>query len=190
MPPHFLLNQDEGMAIGVNILVHHRNPVLSVTQRPLKVEILMAMMTAHRCRIRGALRDRLERIYVAGLALWTSGRIWPELSPWHQLGMEKLDWSWCHEHEAFLWDELKRFLLHPARKNPHFRWLLPDQKPSSGCPIPKGGSLFLGKRLFEEFYNGEDLRQSVSDMLCRGRPDIVRTFRRKSGLEISENRFT
>jgi hypothetical protein len=189
MPPHFLLTQDEGITVGVNLLERHRNPLLSVTHRPLKVEILMAMMTAHRCRIRGALKDRLERIYVAGLALWTSGRIWPDPSPWHQLGMEKLDWSWCQEHEAFLWDELKWFLLYPSRNNPHFQWLLPDQQPSSGCPIPKGGSLFLGKRLFEESYNDGNLRQPVSDLLCRGRPDIVRAFRRKSGLESNENRF-
>jgi hypothetical protein len=190
MPPHFLLSQDEGITVGVNLLERHRNPVLSVTRRPLKVEILMAMMTAHRCSVRGALKDRLERIYVAGLALWTSGTIWPDPSPWHQLGMEKLDWSWCQEHEAFLWDELKWFLLHPSRNNPHFQWLLPDQQPSSGCPIPKGGSLFLGKRLFEESYNDGNLRQPVSDILCRGRPDIVRAFRRKSGLESNENRFS
>jgi hypothetical protein len=189
MPPHFLLDQDEGMTIGVNILVGNRDRALSVAQRPLRVEILMAMMTAHRCRIRGALKDRLERIYVAGLALWTSGRIWPEPSPWHQLGMEKLDWSWCQEHEAFLWDELRRFLLHPSRTNPQFRWLLPDQQPSSGCPIPKGGSLFLGKRLFEEPYNDGNLRKSVSDVLCREHSAIVRTFRRKSGLENKENQF-
>jgi len=189
MPPHFLVNQNEGMTIGVNLLEHDRNPALSVTQRPLKVEILMAMMTAHRCQMRGALKDRLERIYVAGLALWTSGRIWPTQSPWQQLGMERLDWSWCQEHEAFLWDELKRFLLHPSPKIPYFQWLLPDQEPSPGWPVPKGGSLFLGKRLFEESYDDGNLRQPVSDILCRGRPDIVRAFRRKSGLESNENRF-
>jgi hypothetical protein len=189
MPPHFLLNKDESMTIGVNLLEHHRNPSLSITQRPLRVEILMAMMKAHRYRIRGALKDRLEQIYVAGLALCTSGRIWPNQYPWQQLGMERLDWSWCLEHEAFLWDELKRFLLHPTPKTPHFQWLLPDQQPTPDCPIPRGASLFLGKRLFEESYNDGNARQTVSDLLCRGRPDIVRVFRRKTGLESNENRF-
>ena len=189
MPAHFLLNINESMTVGVNLLEHCRHPVLSVAQRPLEVETLMAMMTGHRYRMQGALKDRLERIYVAGLALWTSGGIWPDQPPWQQLGMQRLDWYWCRQHEPFIWDELKRFLLHPCPKTPHFQWLLPDHQTPSRCPIPKGGSLYLGKRLFEETYHDRNRHQTVSDMLCRGRPEIVSAFRRKSGLESSENRF-
>ena len=152
------------------------------------VDIVMAVMMAHRCRLVGALKDRLERLYVAGLALWVCARIWPLQTLWQQLGMRKLDWSWCLQHEAFLWGELKRFFLHPSPKSPLFQWLLPDRKPSDSCPIPAGGSLFLGRSLFTESFAREDGVLDVGNLLRLDRPSIVRTFRRKVGLESNENR--
>jgi hypothetical protein len=189
MPPHFLLNTVECLSVGVNLLKGPENLPLSTSQRPLEVEIVMGVLAAHRCRMRGALRDRLERIYVAGLALWTCGTLWPGQPPWQQMGMRKLDWSWCREHETFLWEELKRFLLHPFPKLPVFQWLLPDRDTSPACPIPRGGALFLGKSLFEQSFAAQDLPVCVNELLCKALPEIVCTFRRKAGLESGENRF-
>jgi hypothetical protein len=189
MPPHFVLHTEECLSVGVNLPKAPGNPPLSTSRRPLEVEIVMAALAAHRYRMRGTLKDRLERIYVAGLALWTCGTLWPGQAPWEQLGMRKLDWSWCCEHETFLWEELKRFLLHPSPRLPFFRWLLPDRHPSSACPIPRGGALFLGKALFEQSFTGGELQGHVNELLCKAIPEIVRTFRRKAGLESGENRF-
>ena len=188
MPAHFLLNKEEHFFVGVNALPGRKSPLLSTQGRPVEVEIVMAMTAAHRCRVQGALKDRLERIYVAGLALWACGRIWPLQTPWRQLGMSKLDWSWCQEHEAFLWGELKRFLLHPTPKLPLFRWLLPDPPPSPASPIPKGAALFLGRDLFENRPDDGALDQRTADLLSKSRPEIVRSFRRRAGLESAENR--
>jgi hypothetical protein len=190
MPPHFLLNTDKHLVIGVNVLSHRQGRSLSTGQRPLRVEIVMAVMLAHRCLRQGPLRDRLERIFVGGLALSSCGRMWPRQAPWARLGMRKLDWAWCREHEAFLWEELRRFLLHPFPKQPAFRWLLPDPPESPGCLIPKGASLFLGERLLEEPNHEHEGSRQVKALLGKDLPGILRTFRKKVGLDRDENCFT
>ena len=193
MPPHFLLDTEEGMILGVNIRGKGHHPVLSAGRRPLNVEIAMGVMSAHRCRLLGALKDRLERIFVAGVALRACATIWPREAPWVRLGMRKLDWAWCREHEPFLWEELRRFLLHPDPKQSCFQWLLPDPPPSPGRLIPKGASLFLGEGLFRQTEPPEDAAdpcRQASDLLCTDLPDILRTFRRKVGLEGHENTFS
>jgi hypothetical protein len=190
MPPHFLLNTNQLLVIGVNVLPHRQGRTLSTGQRPLRVEIWMAMMLAHRCLRNGPLRDRLERIFVGGLALSSCGRVWPRHAPWERLGMRRLDWAWCREHEAFLWEELRRFLLHPSPKQPLFRWLLPD--PSPGSPdslIPKGASLFLGEGLFDNPFDDQEPCEQVNGLLGKSLPDILRTFRKKVGLDSDENFF-
>jgi hypothetical protein len=131
----------------------------------------------------------LERIFVAGLALSSCARIFPGQAPWERLGMRKLDWTWCHEHEAFLWEELRRFLLHPSPRQPVFRWLLPDQPASPDSPIPKGASLFLGESLFKDASNDQEACQQLNDLLGKTLPDVLRTFRRKVGLDSYENSF-
>jgi hypothetical protein len=189
MPAHFLLNTDQRLVIGVNLLPHRQGRALSTGQRPLRVEIVMAMMLAHRCLRQGPLRDRLERIFVGGLALSSCGRVWSHQAPWERLGMRKLDWAWCHEHEAFLWEELRRFLLHPSPKQPVFRWLLPDSPESPDSPIPKGASLFLGESLFENPFDDQEPCEQVNGLLGKSLPDILRTFRKKVGLDSDENFF-
>lgn len=189
MPAHFLLNKREHFFIAANVLPDRGGPLFSTQGRPVEVEIVMAMAAAHRCRWQGALKDRLERIYVAGLALWACARIWPLQTPWQQLGMAKLDWSWCREHQAFLWGELTRFLLHPTPKLALFRWLLPDPEPCPASPIPKGAALFLGRNLFEDLPDQGELDQRTGNLLCKSRPDIVRSFRRRAGLDSGENRI-
>jgi len=189
MPPHFLLNTDQRLVIGVNLLPHRQGRALSTGQRPLRVEIVMAMMLAHRCLRQGPLRDRLERIFVGGLALSSCGRVWSRQAPWERLGMRKLDWAWCREHEAFLWEELRRFLLHPSPKQPVFRWLLPDSPESPDSPVPKGASLFLGESLFENPFDDHEPCEQVNGLLGKSLPDILRTFRKKVGLDSDENFF-
>jgi len=189
MPPHFLLNTDQRLVVGVNVLRHRRGRVLSTGQRPLRVEIVMAVMLAHRCLRQGPLRDRLERIFVSGLALSTCGRLWPRQATWERLGMRKLDWAWCREHEAFLWEELRRFLLHSSPRQPVFRWLLPDSPESPDSPIPKGASLFLGHDLFSEPFDDQEPCKHVNGLLGKSLPDILRTFRKKVGLDSDENFF-
>ncbi len=190
MPPHFLLKTEQGILAGINTLPHKRGKALSTGNRQLKVEVLMATILARRCLEQGSLKDRLERIFVAGLALSMAGRLWPGLSPWRRLGMRRLDWSWCCEHEAFLWEELRRFLLHPSRGNPAFGWLLPDHRASPTQPIPAGAALFLGESLLAEPVALDDPFQKVNGLLGKSRPDILRTFRRKVGLESDENAFS
>ena len=189
MPPHFLLNMDQRLVIGVNVLQHRQGRALSTAQRPLRVEIVMAMMLAHRWHRQGPLRDRLERIFVGGLALSSCGRVWPRHTPWETLGMPKLDWAWCREHEAFLWGELRRFLLHPSPKQPFFRWLLPDFPEAPDSPIPKGASLFLGQDLFAKHFDNQEPCEQVNSLLGKSLPDILRTFRKKVGLDSDENFF-
>jgi hypothetical protein len=189
MPPHFLLTADQRLFIGVNVLPHSRSRALSTGQRPFGVDIVMAMMLAHRCLRQGPLRDRLERIFVGGLALSICGRVWPHHKPWERIGMHKLDWDWCREHEAFLWEELRRFLLHPSPKQRVFRWLLPDPSRSPDAPIPRGASLFLGESLFENPFHNREPRKQVNSLLTKSLPDILRTFRRKVGLDRNENFF-
>jgi len=190
MPPHFLLNTEQRLVVGVNALPHEQSHVFSTGRRPLEVEIVMAMMSAHRCLGQGPLRDRVERIFVAGLALCSCSRLWPRQAAWERLGMRKLDWAWCHEHEAFLWEELRRFLLHPSPRQPAFRWLLPDHPASPDSPIPKGASLFLGESLFEDLFDDRETCRQVNALLGKSLPDILRTFRKKVGLESDENFFT
>ena len=190
MPPHFLLNTDQRLVIGVNVLPHRKGRALSTGRRPLRVEIVMAMMLAHRCLRQGLLRDRLERIFVGGLALSFCGRAWHRYTPWERLGMRNLDWAWCCEHEAFLWEELRRFLLHPSPKQPVFRWLQPDPPESSDSPIPKGASLFLGQSLFENPTDDQEPCKQINNLLDKGLPDILRTFRKKVGLDSDENFFS
>jgi hypothetical protein len=97
--------------------------------------------------------------------------------------MQKLDWAWCRENEVFLWEELKTFLIHPIPGQPRFEWLLPDPPPSRLSPVPKGGSLFLGKALFESSLDDQAFHHEIYDLLRTGLPDILRAFRRKVGLE-------
>jgi len=189
MPPHFLLNTDQRPVIGVNVLPCRQGRALSTGQRPLRVEMVMAMMLARRCLRQGPLRDRLERIFVGGLALSSCRRVWPRHAPWERLGMRKLDWVWCREHEAFLWEEMRRFLLHPSPKQPVFRWLLPDPPGSPNSPIPKGASLFLGESLFENPFDKQEPRRQIDSLLGKSLPDILRTFRKKVGLDSDENFF-
>ncbi len=189
MPPHFLLKTEHGLLAGVNTLSHRRKQPVTTGSRPLRVEILMATLSARRCLEHGPLKDRLERIFVAGLALSVSGRLWPGMPPWSRLGMRKLDWSWCREQEAFLWQELRRFLLHPLPGKPEFEWLLPDPPASSFQPIPKGAALFLGEKLLADPDRQDDPLERVNDLLGKGLPDILRTFRRKAGLGSGENSF-
>jgi hypothetical protein len=132
----------------------------------------------------------LERIFVAGVALCSCRGFWPGQAPWERLGMRKLDWVWCREHEPFLWEELRRFLLHPSPGVPVFRWLLPDHPESPDPPIPKGASLYLGESLFSSPSDDDKPGQRVDDLLGKSRPDIQRTFRRKVGLESDENCLT
>lgn len=190
MPPHFLLNTDQRLVIGVNVLPHRRGRALSTGHRPLRVEIVMAMMLAHRCLRHGPLRDRLERLFVGGLALSSCERVWPRHAPWQRLGMKNLDWAWCREHQAFLWEELRRFLLHPSPKQPVFQWLLPNPPESPNSPIPKGASLFLGQSLFENPTDDQEPGKQVNSLLDKSLPDILRTFRRKVGLDSDENFFS
>jgi hypothetical protein len=103
--------------------------------------------------------------------------------------MRKLDWAWCREHEAFLWEELRRFLLHPSPKQPAFRWLLPDSPGSPDSPIPKGASLFLGESLFDNPFDSQEPCEQVNRLLGKSFPDILRTFRKKVGLDSDENFF-
>jgi len=189
MPPHFLLDTDQRLVVGVNLLPHLQGRALSTGQRPLRVEIVMATTLAHRCIRQGPLRDRLERIFVGGLALSLSRGLWPHQAPWERLGMRKLDWAWCREHEDFLWEELRRFLLHPSPKQPVFRWLLPDPPESPDSPIPKGASLFLGESLLENAIDIQGPCEQVNSLLGKSLPDILRTFRKKVGLDRDENFF-
>lgn len=190
MPPHFLLHTGQGIVAGVNTDPRHAEPALSTGRRPLNVEIAMAMMSAHRCLRMGALRDRLERAYVGGAALHACAEIWPRQPPWDRLGMTKMDWDWCREHEPFLWEELRRFLLHPAPGQLPFRWLLPDAPAASGSPIPRGACLFLGKSLFSGPADGRRKGLRINDLLGNSRADILRMFRRKAGLDSNEHSVT
>jgi hypothetical protein len=182
MPPHFLLTAEQGVVIGLNVLPANSSPARSTGGRSLQTEIIMATMSAHRCLRLGPLRDRLERLFVAGLALSCCARLFQAQSPWERLGMRKLDWAWCREHEAFLWEELTRFLLHPFPRRPAFRWLLPEQPASPDSPIPKGASLFLGERLFEDSRSDQELRRKLNELLGKTRPEVLLSFRRKVGL--------
>lgn len=104
--------------------------------------------------------------------------------------MRKLDWSWCREHEAFLWEELRRFLLHPSPGNPAFRWLLPDHSESPVPPIPRGAALFLVQSLLTAPPEDGGPLPKINDLLGKSLPEILRTFRRKVGLESDENSFS
>jgi hypothetical protein len=187
MPPHFLLDTDQGLVIGVNVLPSRQSSYPSNGRRPLRTEILMAMMLACRCLERGSLKDRLERIFVGGLALSSCRSLWPRQAPWVRLGMPKLEWAWCREHEAFLWEELRHFLLHPSPTKPEFRWLLPDPPESRGSLIPHGASLFLGEALFDDLIKTHEAPGQVKALLGKALPEILRTFRRKVGLDGDEN---
>jgi hypothetical protein len=187
MPPHFLLNTEQRIVAGVNIDPRRKEAALSTGRRPLNVEIAMATMAAHRCLRLGPLRDRMERAFVAGAALHACAAIWPHQAPWERLGMPKLDWDWCREHEPFLWEELRRFLLHPAPGQPAFRWLLPDGPASPDSPVPRGACLFLGESLFSGPPDRRKNCPQVNHLLASTRADILRMFRRKSGLDSDEN---
>jgi hypothetical protein len=189
MPSHFFLSVSGRMATGVHVRPGPRDPTVSTGRRPLNVEIVMALVTARRGLTHGPLRDRLERIFVSGLALSVCAGLFPDQAPWETLGMQRLDWTWCREHEAFLWEEMRRFLLHPDPRCPQFRWLLPGATPSQDAPIPAGAALFLGQGLFRQPWDAREARRQVQEMLDKSLPDIVRTFRRKTGLENHENTF-
>jgi hypothetical protein len=189
MPPHFFLSVSGRMTTGIHLRSGPGNRPLSTGLRPLNVEILMALTTTRRGLTHGPLRDRLERIFVSGLALSACAGLFPDQAPWERLGMQRLDWTWCREHEAFLWEELRRFLLHPDPREPAFRWLLPEPTPSQDSPIPAGAALFLGEGLFRQPCDARDARRQVQEMLEKSLPDIVRTFRRKAGLDNHENTF-
>jgi hypothetical protein len=104
--------------------------------------------------------------------------------------MRRLDWAWCSEHEAFLWDELRRFLLHPSPKQADFRWLLPDHPGSLASPIPRGACLFLGESLFEHPHDDCQFLLQINILLNKSLPDIVRAFRKKVGLDSDSKLFS
>ena len=113
MPPHFLVPEPGRLLIGINLTRPVATPFHSTAFRPLKTEITLALFTAERVRLRGPLRDRLERMYVLGLALWVCGLLAPELPFHRQAGMSPLDERWCTEHEPYLWSRVREFLIRP-----------------------------------------------------------------------------
>jgi hypothetical protein len=184
MPSHFLLGEGPSTCVGVNLpeLVSTA-PLLSAGFRPVEVEIAFAFTTAVRYAVHGPVRDRLERVFVAGLGMCLSDHLWPRGFPWQHAGMPELDWLWCQEHGAHLWEEVRRFLEHPFPKLACFRWLLPDQEAGAASPIPAKATLFLGKRLLGDACQETNFNQCWSTLLKAGHPEIVRTFRRRVGLE-------
>jgi hypothetical protein len=183
MPPHFLLPEPGRLRIGINLQRSEEGPSFSTASRPVDTEITLALFSAERVRLRGPLRDRLERIYVLGLALWVCGFLDTE-RPFHrQAGMSLLDERWCTEHEPYLWSRVRDFLSRPAAGRAPFLWLLPpDGHPRPG-PIPEGAPLYLGYMLFvgSTCPGGPD-RQEILDRLQAGHGQIHQAFRIKTGV--------
>ena len=149
---------------------------------------MLGLTTAARYLARGPLCDRLERIFVSGLGLSLSERLWPGFPPCQLAGMPELDWLWCQEHEPYLWEELRRFLEHPHPKQARFHWLLPDWSPPPSNPVPAGAALYLGRELTAASLRERQGRELFPGLLQSPQADILRTFRRKVGLDNSRAR--
>ncbi len=185
MPPHFILKDGRGACFaGINLGTESAPRLLSTAGRPFEVETVLAVVAGARLLARGPIKDRLERLYVTGLALQVAARIWPRIPPWERLGMNRTDWRWCVRNTAFLWEEVRRFLLSP-RRGPEFRWLLPDSPSAPPSPIPRGAGLFLGEALFDSEPPEERAGVSPLERLRTDRAEIIRTFRRKVSLGTS-----
>jgi hypothetical protein len=182
MPPHFLLPEPGRLLLGINLSRPVAAPFFSTAFRPLETEITLALFTAERIRLRGPLRDRLERMYVLGLALSVCGLLGPELPFHRQAGMSRLDERWCTEHEPYLWSRVREFLACPHPSQGPFLWLLPpDGRPRPG-PIPEGAPLYLGRRLFDGMPSkGSPGRQEILDLLQADHGEIHQSFRIKAG---------
>jgi len=185
MPAHFLLPHGETILIGINLLCPLRPPFRSTAMRPYPVEIVLGLFLGARVDRLGPLNDRLERIYVLGLALCACRRIWPD-QPFHQLGgMSPLEERWCREHDPYLWSRVRAFLLHPEPGAGSFRWLLSCSEPARHGSIPRGAALYLGYGLFTE---GTAARFPTTGgewkhLLAAGREEILKTFRSRAGLD-------
>lgn len=179
MPSHFLLPKNPKTLLGINQLALPCRHPLSTAKRPLKVEIVLALMLAARYRMCGPLQDILEHIHVAGLALCACRRLWPDESPWRQAGMDRLDWLWCQANERFLWEELGRFSAQPCRYKEFLQWLRTELEFGCDDSIPKGGTLYLGLRLGREMESRHPERD-LTGRLCKNfeevRRDMIRSY--------------
>jgi len=183
MPAHFLLPQEKRIHAGINLWEKGQPSAQTTGRRPLDVEIVLALSTAARYSLRGPFRDRLERIYIAGLALWLVQRLFPQ-RPFRVLaGMPELHVRWCRENEGYLWEQVKLFLHHPSRNRASHRWLIPDQDPPSTCPIPRGASFAIGQMIFLPTRQEANLKQQVRKLVEQDRKGILQAFRVRAGLD-------
>jgi hypothetical protein len=179
MPSHFLLPTDPNPRVGINLLALRRLPALSTAGRPLKVEIVLALMLTARYDMCGPLEDLLEHLHVAGLALCACRRFWPGESPWRQAGMHKLDWLWCQSHEHLLWEELEQRSRLPCRGKEFLQWLRTGDECEYDDSIPTGRRLYLGLRLTQEtesIHPERDLTGRLGKSPEAVRRDMVRSY--------------
>jgi len=182
MPPHFLLPYRDDLFVGVNLAPGPRIPPASTALRPVETEVALALFLAARYLRRGRQRDRLERIFVLGLALSVCERLWPNRSFAEHAGLPSLDARWCAEHEPYLWGRVRDLLTGTEPDRNVHRWLLPRGGGAFQGPIPPGASLYVGRSLFRDLAaHGGPHPGEVNDLLGAGLEEILQAFRERTG---------
>jgi hypothetical protein len=177
MPAHFCARDGRLGRCAVNLARPVRTPLESAAHNLLRVEIVLALVSALRHRLHGPGAGLADHLYTRGLGFWICKVFWPGKPENLLLRMTPLHWTWCVKHERQLWEKMEPLLLTRPAAPEVFLGIHRPPDPSAACGLPGKEIAFLGFRFFCQV-RARGLCQDIAHDLQRKPASLPRELRR------------